>query len=180
MLPNFLIVGAEKAGTTTLATVLAAHPDQTPFEAAPDMIPSLKNCSRYFYQIEQYLPYTNRRQWHIVVLEELIKDPDTVMGEVFQFLQVDTMPLKRLPAKNVMDAKRRPPMLITRFRFLKPYLPPPIARAGTQLAKKIGKKVQRPTISRSLYNALMQEFTPEVQKLGDFCNKDLMSIWHMD
>jgi hypothetical protein len=27
VLPNFLIVGAQKAGTTSLHTILAAHPD---------------------------------------------------------------------------------------------------------------------------------------------------------
>jgi len=34
MLPKFLIVGAEKAGTTALSFMLADHPDDTSFESA--------------------------------------------------------------------------------------------------------------------------------------------------
>ena len=46
-------------------------PRNTSMEDTLSKIPAIKECSKYFYQIEQYLPYTKREQWHIIVLEEL-------------------------------------------------------------------------------------------------------------
>ncbi len=197
-LPNFLIVGAEKAGTTTLAATLSRHPDifmcdpkeprffshnwhkgldwykslfvtgegfqtvgeaspaytcapvisdvpqriydvlgdvkyiyivrhpvdriishyrhaiqyrwipaSTPLEHSYELAPSLKNCSRYYYQVERYFPYTKRSQWHIVVLEELIQSPQPVMDALFEFLGLPRHVISELPHENKSNNKRR-------------------------------------------------------------------------
>ena len=271
MLPNFLIVGAEKAGTTTLAAMLSEHPevfmcdpkeprfftyhnwhrglhwyeslfndadgykaigeaspaytwapdsieapkriyqclgniryiyivrnpinrmishyrhalfhrwipDHTSFEDALELIPGLKNCSRYFYQIEQYLPYTRREQWHIVILEELIEHHHNIANEMFRFLEIDEISLTQPQSKNVSDEKRRPPMLIKHLKFLKPYIPNSVAHFGRQLASKLGKEIEKPDISECTRGALIKELKPDIQRLSDFCGKDFKTIWHI-
>ncbi len=272
MLPNFLIVGAEKAGTTTLAFTLAEHPeafmcepkeprffinpywdrglswyeslfrgavdhkaigeaspaytwapeygeapkriyeclgdiryiyavrdpvqrmishyrhalyyrwvpDDTPFETALELRPELKNCSRYFYQIEQYLPYTRPEQWHIVVLEELIEDYQSEANAMFRFLEISEMPLARLPAENVSDDKVRPPMLFHRIKPLQRYLPDPVVRLGRELADKLGKRVEKPDTPESVYDDLMEELKPDIDGLTKFCGKDFRAIWRIN
>lgn len=272
MLPNFLIVGAEKAGTTTLASMLAEHPevfmcdpkepqffthhkwdrglrwyerlfdgadgykaigeaspaytwapesieapkriyeclgeikylyivrdpvermishyrhalhfrwipDGTSFEAALDLHGGLKDCSRYFYQIEQYLPYTRQEQWHIVVLEELTENHHNVAKEMFRFLKIDETTPPQLHSENVSDKKRRPPILIEHLKSIKHYMPDSVVRWGKHLTYKLGKRIERPDISEDLRDALMEELKPDIQKLSDFCGKDFRAIWNIN
>jgi hypothetical protein len=271
VLPNFLIVGAEKAGTTTLAVTLAEHPevficdlkeprfftnpnwdkglhwyeslfrgadgykaigeaspaytwapesseapkriyeclgdiryiyavrnpiqrmishyrhalhyrwipDHTSFEAALELKPGLKNCSRYFYQIEQYLPYTRREQWHIVVLEELIEDYQNVANAMFKFLEIGEISLTQLRSENVSDDKVRPPMLFHRMKFLQQYFPDSVVRLGRELASRLGKRVERPDIPEYTCGDLMEELGPDIQRLSEFCGKDFGAIWRI-
>jgi hypothetical protein len=158
-------------------------PDHTSFEAALKLIPGLKNCSYYFYQIEQYLTYTRREQWHIVVLEELIKDHQNVMMEIFRFLEIDETSSTQLRAENVTDKKRRPRMLYEHLRQLRPlqhYLPASFERLVIHFKHKLGEKIEKPDISENAGNALMEELKPDIQRLSDFCGKDLKAIWRID
>ena len=155
-------------------------PDHTSFEAALELIPGLKNCSRYFFQIEQYLSYTRREQWHIVVLEELIEDHQKVTMEMFCFLEIDETPSTKLRFENVTDKKRRSPVLFEHLRHLQHYLPDFVMRLGRHLEYKLGKKIEKPDISENVRAALMEELKPDIQRLSDFCGKDLKSIWRID
>jgi len=272
MLPNFLIVGAEKAGTTTLASTLADHPDvfmcdpkeprffsnhtwdkglswyeslfdnagghkaigeaspaytwapdfsetpkrihqilgdirylyivrnpvdrmishyqhalffrwipdNTSFEAALELVPALKNCSRYYYQIEQYFPYTQPEQWHIVVLDELTRDADKTTNEIFKFLEIREIPGAQLQTQNVSGQKRRAPVLVEQLKFLSSYLPAPVVQFGKQLVNNYGKSIEKPTIPEGMRLALMEELKPDIQKLSNFSGKNLPSLWHAD
>lgn len=152
-------------------------PDNTTFEAALELVPGLKNCSRYFYQIEQYLPYTTPQQWHVVVLEELIAHPNKFANEVFRFLGIDEIALAELPAKNVMDGKRRRRRPSARLDFLGPYFPSPLLRLGRRWSKRYGKRIPRPHIPEHVRSALARDLKPDVLKLSEFTGKDLESIW---
>ena len=155
-------------------------PDGTSFEAALELRRGLKDCSRYFYQIEQYLPYTRQEQWHIVVLEELTKDHQNVAKEMFRFLEIDETSPTQLRSENVSDRKRRPPMLLEHLRSLKRHLPDSVVRLGKRLTYKLGKDIERPDISEDACDALMAELKPDIRRLGDFCGKDLKAIWKID
>ncbi len=56
MLPNFLIVGAARSGTTALANMLKLHPDV--------FMPELKE-PRYFSSIDQTYPHCGKGDWSI-------------------------------------------------------------------------------------------------------------------
>lgn len=152
-------------------------PDHTSFETALKLRPGLKNCSRYFYQIEQYLPYTSRKQWHVVVLEEMMQDYQKDADGVFRFLGIEKIPLARLQVRNISDEKGRPPLLLQCLRPLPDFLPHSCLEFVRKLSRKLGKKIPKPEITEGLRNALWEELKPDVHKLGDFCGRDFLTIW---
>lgn len=152
-------------------------PDHTAFETALKLRPGLKNCSRYFYQIEQYLPYTSRQQWHVVVLEELMKDYQSNADEIFRFLGIGEITLTHLQIRNISNEKGQPPMLFERFRPLPEFLPHSALELVRKLSGKLGKKIPRPEIKEYLRNSLIKELKPDIEKLSDFCGKDFPTIW---
>jgi len=273
MLPNFLIVGAQKAGTSTLTTMLSKHPEvfmyrrtephffndenwgegigwyealfekaegynaigesspsyamapdsrevprriheclgdirylyilrhpiermishyrhailyhwiprECSFEQALKLAPGIKNCSRYFYQVEQFLPYTRREQWRVLILKELMKDPQAVMREVYRFLGVDDRVVIPLVAENVTDRKRRLPFWLHRTRVLRPVIHPWIWRWGKYIAHRyIGYRVKRPTVAPDVLARLIDEIKPDLQRLGEFCSRDFVAFWSLD
>ena len=274
MLPNFLIVGAEKGGTTTLAAALAVHPDvymspvkevrffshhwdkgvawyeqffaearvegrgeaspaytwyprivdvprriyktlgdikyiyivrnpveraishyrhslyarrfpaTTTFEQALELRPDICDCSRYYYQLEQYLPYTDRLQWLIITLEELYQNAPPSYTEVFRFLEVDTSFQPPLQTLNVTDGKKITPTWLTRFsrKLGSVTVPLPSAvkkklkRAATDL---FGKTVRKPQLAPALHARLVGEFIPDVERLSVFYEKDFVKLWNL-
>lgn len=270
MLPNFLLVGAEKSGTTTLAAMLANHPhvfmcepkepayfthnwergyawyaslfdeaegypavgeaspaytwspdtieapqrihdclgdikylyivrhpvkrmishyrhalyhhwipDDTSFEASWSLLPAIKNCSRYHYQVEQYTPFTQPEQWHIIVLEELIQNPTDVANGVFRFLAVAEQPTVDLPTTNVMDGKRRQPKALQRLGWAREHLPRPIIEWGKNIARQVGKKIETPDIPQAVQDRLLDELRPEINTFANFCGKNLNELWNI-
>ena len=201
MLPNFLVVGAEKAGTTTLGQLLSEHPEafmcdpkepryftqnwekgeswyrdlfkksegykavgeaspaytwapesttavkkiyallgpvkfiyivrhpiermishyqhaifrhwvpaDCSFELAIEKIPGIINCSRYYYQIEQFLDQNEASQWHVLALEELIRQPQSTANDLFEFLEISPQTVSEIPTQNKTE-KRKSAML---------------------------------------------------------------------
>jgi hypothetical protein len=273
MLPNFMIIGAEKAGTTSLAAMLSRHPEVflcspkeprffsdhnwhkglrwyeslfdgaesykavgeaspsytwapeskdvpgrivnclgpiryvyilrqpierivshyrhallhhwiqegTAIEEALRLKPGLVNCSRYFYQIEQYRPFTNRDQWWVLTLEDLIRDPHGVLSKVFLFLEVDDRVLVGLESENVTDRRRRIPAWMYRLKPLSVMIPSGMWRAGRELAERlVGERMGKPTVSAELEERLARQLRPDIERLSEFCRRDFWSIWGMD
>lgn len=271
MLPNFIIVGAEKAGTTSLWSMLSAHPDifmcqpkepkffshhwdkgigwyeslfaeadmqsaigeaspsytlhtansdwgnipqriqqslgdikyiyivrhpvdrllshyrqarfhhwisgETTFDQALVALPRLQDGSRYFYQLERYLPYTSPDQWHILSLEELQQNAGKTSEGLCRFLDVEPMPLNQLEAKNVSDERVRLSKPLMTLKSIRPYLPDVLAKAGKRLAAKVGKKDERVNISNARRATLTHEFAKDVARLSEFCGKDFTAMW---
>jgi len=156
-------------------------PDGTSFEDAIQLKPALENCSRYFYQIEQYLPYAKAEQWKIVVLEELIEKPQEVMAGVFDFLEVDRIELDSLHAKNVTDSKVRPWISVDRLRPYGYFFPRPVRHWGKRVIENVGhRKIQKPTIDERVRAELLAKMTPDIESLCNFCGKDLFALWQME
>jgi len=155
-------------------------PEGTSFQDAILMKPGLFDCSRYYYQLEQYLPHTNRQQWHIVVLEELVASPQEEMNRVFDFIEIDRISLDALEAKNVTDAKVKPWISVERLRPYAYYFPRPVREWGKRVVEGLGtKKIPKPQIEESIREELLAQLAPDVEALGQFCGKDLFSLWQI-
>ena len=65
------------------------------------------DCSRYHKQIQQYLKYFDRDRILVVQLEDMIRDRDSFLNEVANFLDVDPAPLLEatVSARNVSSKK---------------------------------------------------------------------------
>ncbi len=156
-------------------------PDETSFEDAIQMKPALEDCSRYYYQIEQYLPYTDPEQWHIVVLEELVAKPQEVMNGVFDFLGIDHMSLESLHAKNVTDTKVQPWISVDRLRPYVYFLPKPVRQWGKRMIESFGhKKIEKPSIDDATRAELVARLSPDIEALGRFCDKDFFALWQIE
>jgi hypothetical protein len=155
-------------------------PEDLPLEQAIERKSIIKDCSRYHYQIEQYLPYTEPEQWHVVVLEELLVDTGAVQREVLRFLEVDESVLAPMRSENVSGEKARTPFLIETFRPIRGLLPRSAINFGRRLADRLGRKIGKPDLPDDVITALREELKPEARRLGEFCGKDLLSIWSLD
>jgi hypothetical protein len=138
----------------------------------------LINCSRYFFQLQQYLPYFPREQILVVVSERLGTEPLAVMREVFEFIGVD--PEFRSPDFGVKynDSgirRRRPSATLTRL-FQKRLLGRIDFKARTVLPARLynltalvtGRTVPRPSIDGVLTDRLRREFRKDVEDLKAF------------
>jgi hypothetical protein len=270
MLPNFIIVGAEKAGTTTLASTLSAHPEvfisspkeprffthhnwdkglawyeelfkdatsykaigeaspaytwapdsrETPkriyealgeikyiyivrdpiermishyrhalicrwipagtsFEKAVELIPALKNCSRYYFQIEQYLLYTKKEQWLVLSLEDLTNHHQPALDEVFDFLDVSRFEVGQLAMKNSSENRARSSTIVELLRPIKPLLPSSLLSVKKAIVKRLEKKIEKPKLGEDILKQLQIEFEADIIRLEEFSRKSLSENWY--
>jgi hypothetical protein len=67
-----------------------------PIDLAIQRVPELINTSRYYTQISPYIRKFGREQVHIVIFEQMIKQPASILNEIFQFLELDTPDLSNI------------------------------------------------------------------------------------
>lgn len=62
-----------------------------PIDVALRRIPGLINTTRYYTQISPYIKKFGREQVHIVLFDQMIKQPTTVLNDIFHFLGLETI-----------------------------------------------------------------------------------------
>ena len=150
-------------------------------EADPQMLA----CSRYYQQIEQYLPFVSPEQWLVVVFEEFVADTAAVHKAVFEFLGVDLNFVPRdLAPKNVTSSKvrragwaealRRISLIQRAARHLVP------EKIRIRLTRSADRRPDKPAIPPALYNRLLEELMPDVSALSDFAHRDFAKIWGLE
>jgi Sulfotransferase family len=65
------------------------RPSELTFEAYIEGDPSFLDSSNYMMQIEQYLQYFPKEQFLFLFLDDLDKDPQSVLRKVFEFLDIE-------------------------------------------------------------------------------------------
>lgn len=280
MLPNFLIVGAEKAGTTTLARMLAQHPDifmcepkeprfftdhnwdkgvqwyenlfedaegykaigeaspaytwgsdlvpkriyetlgdikyiyivrhpvermishyrhalfhrwvpqGTALEDAIKIKPGLKKCSSYYWQIERFLPYTKKEQWHVLSLENLRSNPQTEVQKIFSFLEVDENIRCELGRANVTAEKKQLPQWYLHMKkrlkasqTIQKIIQTPLFQKKNKdaLAKILmGRQIEKPVMTEQQQQEYEREFFEDVQKFSEFTGCNYVKLWSLD
>lgn len=161
-------------------------PKETTFAEALELEPQIKHCSRYHYQFQQYKPFTRPDQWHIVVFERLVEDPQTVANEIFDFLGVRPLETVDVPHENQSERKSPVPSFLPYLRSVKSYLPYALIEHGRHVTGALiaasnwfGSSISDPKIPDALRSELEEDLAPGVDKLSQFCGKDLRSIWQL-
>ncbi len=131
-------------------------------------------CSRYMYQLEQYLPFYDPAQIKLVVLEELYKNPLETLRDIFYFLGVDPSyedsRFERATAKKpTASSRRRSPLKswmvrnnVQGFYWTERHLP-----------WLFGKPIPIPKLSADLREGLAEQLGADVAALRRFSGLDL-------
>ncbi len=162
--------------------------DRTPFERYMRDYEQPDNpivCpSRYWTQIQQYLPFFDRTQMLIVDQHDLKERRRETMREVFRFVGVDETfesPVfhEELNAHNAKQAPRGLALAVW-----KPILWPAsraVPRRVRELIRApanrmlIGPPPQSPALSPEMRERLVEHFRPEVEELREFTGKPFAS-----
>lgn len=126
-------------------------------------------CSSYYYQLEQYLRFYDPGQIKLVVLEDLHRDPQGTLADVFGFLGVD--PAYRDP--RFLSASKKMPAARTRRRSpLKSWMVRENIKGFYWLERNapwiFGRPIPAPKLSEGLREELREKLGPDVAALSDF------------
>ncbi len=131
------------------------------------------NASRYYYQLEAYLPWFDRSQIMLFDFDELVQDSRRVCRRIFERVGVD--PDFEHPEMsrvfNVATEKRYPTRLGRRLMQL------PAGRAvRTALLSPFERRMTRPVLDEAQREQLIEYLRPDVEALQKWWGRDL-SHW---
>lgn len=141
--------------------VLTGRIESSLAETLKDFDIGIVNTSRYFMQIEHYLPYFSRDQFHIVCSEEMRDNRKATLQDVFRFIGVDDSFYTR-------DYDKVHHSTETKARKLK-------TRPKRNMPELTGDFVQE-TLDPELKQRLIAYFRPDVQALKAFSGQSF-SKW---
>jgi hypothetical protein len=170
------------------ADALAAEPERRAGRRLP---PGPINVENLFYrhsvqfseQLERYFDVFGREKVHVMLFDDLRRDGAGEVHGVLEFLGVDPSLAAAPPTANESRRVRSP--LIQRLIFAPKLLLPlapalrrfPLVRSlRTRLLEMNSEAKPRPPMDPELRRQLLDEFKPEIERLGRLIDRDL-SAW---
>jgi hypothetical protein len=145
--------------------------------------------SMYIEHLQKWMNNFPPENFHIMILEEMIADPDKKIAELYRFLGVDDFFRPEWAKKKANTAHAfRYPGLQKRLRNAHQRVKkhPRLAKALKKISRpfKLKQKIldwnrqefQKPLISPKTRQALFNTYKDEIQKMEKLLNKDL-SVW---
>ena len=147
---------------------------------------------KYYQQIQEYYNIFNPDQIKILLYEEVIKDHENAMRELFEFLEVSTSfqinpetinktgsPLFR-PINKFLFGNTKLKSFVKKILFFDK-LPVSKRIYLADLIKELNTKRNRGnTLSLDEYNKLNNYFTEDIKLLSSLLNRDLSSVWNYE
>lgn len=133
--------------------------------------------SRYYSQIEHYLRFFPAERLRVWSLEELAAEPLKVMGEVLEYLELDSSFTSEvwLQPRNPGAEKRRPHPLIQRMmkegrpeQWVATKFPRPLRAPLIRLLHVTGSPIERPRLSPDEEAFMMDIFRDDVRRLREY------------
>jgi hypothetical protein len=167
------------------AAALAAEPDRRAGRRIP---PGPINIENLFYrhsvrfaeQLERYFDVFGRDQVHVMLWDDLRRDGATVVEGALEFLGVDSSLAQAPPNANENKRVRSPLLqrLIFAPRLLLPLAPflrrfPLVRAIRTRMLDMNSEAKPRAPMDPVLRRQLLDEFTPEIERLGRLIERDL-------
>lgn len=175
-----------------LKSALAAEKDRKKGNRIPDScsrpeVLLYRETARYSEQVERYVEEFGWKNLHIIVYDDFKKDPADVYRDLLQFLGVDknflaefrtVNPNKRIKIAALQRLIKDPPKsLVVAAKSL---LPASLRRRLLVNVWRFNTRYeQRVPIDPTLRQELQQEFTTEVECLGELLGRDL-TYWIKD
>jgi len=146
------------------------------------------DVSKYFMQLEQYLQYYSKENILIVLAEDLKKERQKVLKNVFQFLGVDDSfeceEFSSLINVSKEKIRRKKTKHFVRFLMGKNILVRTIRTVAPRFFQKEiddftnGKRIERPVLEQSVRDSLVLNFKDDVAKLQEFTGYNLDDWLH--
>ena len=170
------------------AEALAAEPDRRAGRRLP---PGPINVENLFYrhsvrfaeQLERYFDVFGRDMVHVMLFDDLRRDGAVVVRGCLEFLGVDPSLAEAPPTANESRRVRSP--LVQRLIFAPKLLLPlapmlrrfPLVRSMRSRMLEMNSQARpRPPMDPALRRQLLDEFRPEIERLGRLIERDL-SAW---
>jgi hypothetical protein len=134
-----------------------------------------RRCPQYLYnylyfrsglfgeQIERYLSYFERWQFHFLTLDQLVRDPQTAVKNILTFLDVSSDYAAPMEAQNTGNLTARFPLLQFAWNSLVP-CPRNWRRWGDRVLGKCNTMAS-PPLAESTKLELTERYRPDLQKL---------------
>ncbi|XRO76582.1 sulfotransferase [Methanocaldococcus sp. 10A] len=147
--------------------------------------------TKFSVQIERYLKIFPREQVKIILLDDLKNNLEGTYKEILIFLGVDDIdfrpdftiknPAKTYRSKFLQDLLKNPYKMKKIVNIYRKIVPLKIREKIYNFLLEINKKpIKKPAIDPEFRHELMIKFKPEVEKLSDLLNRDLISLWGYD
>ena len=144
-----------------------------------------RETAKYADQVKRYIDLFGREQVHIIIFEDFRSDTKKSFTETLRFLGVSPVfkplfsvsnPNKKARSKMLRDMLKRPPEPVRRLAKL---VLPRSARDSIreELAGFNTLHTARAPLSDDLKKRLQDEFRPDIEKLGIYIGRDLVSLW---
>lgn len=145
----------------------------------------------YFEQIEHWFTYFEKDKFLILIYEELFKDPEVYLPEIFNFLNVKSDFMPELKTKNVsgeVKYKWLNKLIYDEKSILKQFVNKtgakklvPLEWRGSFLNKFRDINTKNNSVSGKIsqqeYEQLCPLFNKDIQNLSKLLNKDLKKVW---
>jgi hypothetical protein len=166
---------------------LDAEPDRRAGRRLP---PGPINVENLFYrhsvhfaeQLERYFDVFGRDRVHVMLTDDMKRDGAGVVRGALEFLGVDPS-LAAAPPNSNENRRVRSPLLqrlIFAPKLLLPLAPflrrfPLVRSVRTKMLEMNSEAKPRPPMDPALRRQLVEEFTPEIERLGELIGRDLSS-----
>jgi len=152
------------------------YKDTLDLQTGYSTIPSYIDSGYYAIQINRYIEKFGRHKIHIILFDELIKNPVGVMREVGNFLGLANLGEILLEPRN--KAMSQVGHIILKYAKrvpLRGYLPSNIRRdLGSILQSALSSREKKPKISHSIYNELMCHYASHIAQFESLCGRSIV------
>lgn len=143
------------------------------------------DCSRYYFQLEQFLPYYPKKRILVVSQEDLKNKRDETLQKIFKFIGVNPeVKIINEVRANIGAEKRewnylgRPIRRSDKYFNYYNYYKSKLPRTMSVIERLINKPVPSSKINTSTRNTLIKILRPDLEKLHDFFELDF-PIWEV-
>ena len=142
---------------------------------------------KYTEQIKRFWSYFDQTQTKIIIFDDFKINTPGIYKEVLEFLNVD--PIFSPPFDIVNPNKQLRWPLLKKYTLDSPYFRKTLRLffsddlyAGLKnfYKSKLVKHELRPALDEEFKTELMKKFRLEIEKLSDFLNRDLVTLWGYD